>query len=221
QANLFQKKNQLSQALLILERLTLLNDKDVDAWGLISNIYKEQKNYKLALNAINKIIEIKPNESHYYQLRSSAYYMDKEYIHSFIDYITGAELDPSAMLKNDFFKNVRTFVNKINAEAINNFSNSDNKYFLLLRSIKLCDEKKYEPALQTINRALEIDPNASFIRLRKCDTLMLQNKINELSLEVEKWITTRPSDALALYWSAKLSILKEKFQPAFKTIKKV
>ncbi|MBX9704427.1 MAG: tetratricopeptide repeat protein, partial [Silvanigrellaceae bacterium] len=218
--NLFRKENQLSQVLPKLERLTVLNDKHVIAWGFISDIHRELKNYEFALNAVNKVIEIKPDEAYYYHIRSAVYYKDKKYIHSFIDFITWAELDPSAMLRTTFFPSLGGFVNKVNAEDINSFSDDNNKYFLLLRAIKFCDEKKYELALETINKALVIDPNASFLNQRKCEILLLQNKMNELSLEVDKWITKRPNDTLALFWSAKLSILNEEFQPAFETIEK-
>ena len=93
-ANALYEEDRLDEALVLLEGLIALNDKDTRFYNAAGAIFIRQERYEEALEALNRALELDPNNLDAYVNRGEVYLVNAHLEQSAADFEKAISMDP-------------------------------------------------------------------------------------------------------------------------------
>lgn len=125
--------------------------------------YKKMKLYDEEINELNKIIELKPNDSYAYLLRGNAYINKKQYDNAINDYTRAIDFDKNYMAAY-FNRGLANYTKMSYADAMKDFNitielDPENAEAYFFRGNIYYLNRIYDKALKNYSKAIEIKPD--------------------------------------------------------------
>jgi tetratricopeptide (TPR) repeat protein len=192
------KNDSLNQKIMFYTNEINKNPDDIDLLKKRSKTYRLLKEYDLALNDINKAIEMNPDSAEQYYQRGFIYIKKKQYDQAIRDFDSALGLDSNhvaanieigfSYAKSEKFEIAKKYLDK--SIVLDTLKNSAYYY----RGVCNFKMSNYLLALSDFNKAIELNKDLAHFYSARSKTYLMLNRIYEAFSDVNKAIELDPED---------------------------